>query len=294
MLGVSEAAQMSNQAGSDWVNYLKGYDTRNSDTTLGNLSSWASNASNELNNMGDYKFNIESGDRARLDAQNATYNAYMDKLNPQFERQTSDMATALQNKGLAVGSEAYQRAMNDLQSQQNDARNQATYQSVLAGQQAYGQDIINQANAGSFSNQAQQNYINQLLSALQGSHSAYDINQDIYSAQSGIDRNNWQNQQAQNDYKAALYSSMANAGARIAGSWFSDARVKENIEFVKAVEDINLYKFNYVGDEAEHIGVLAQEVKETHPESIIENYKGTEYMGVDYDKLPEEVRKECK
>ena len=294
IMGISSPAMMSNKAGNDWISYLKDYDTKNYDKTLSNLTSWASTASEQLPNMGDYTFNVNASDEARQQAQDATYNAYMDRLTPKFEQQRSDLATTLQNKGLAVGSEAYQRAMNDLQDNQNEATNQAAYQSVLAGQQAYSQDLANQINAGTFGNQAQQNYINQLQSALNGSYGSYDINKDIYSAQLGIDKNNWQNQQAKNDYKAALYSSIANATAKAAGSYFSDKRLKENIKLIKTIGDVNIYEFNYIGENEKHTGVLAQEVRSIYPECIIENYKGTEYMGVDYSKLPEDISKECK
>lgn len=119
-------------------------------------------------NKNDWTFNVDASDEARRQAQEATYSAYMDRLNPQFERQTSDLESSLINKGLSVGSEAYQRAMNDLQDRQNTAANQAAYQSVLAGQNAYAQDLQNQIAAGNFGNTAVNNYYNALLNANQG------------------------------------------------------------------------------------------------------------------------------
>lgn len=174
----------------DYQNYLKNYDTSNVDNTLGNLTGWANEASSNLSDrMGNYTFGVEAGDLARQQAQDATYQAYIDRLNPQFEKQTSDLQSRLVNQGISVGSEAYERAMTDLQNNQNDALNQAGYQSVLAGQQAYSQDLANQINAGAFGNQAQQAYINQLLSALQGSASGYENQQNLFSvgaAKSGL------------------------------------------------------------------------------------------------------------
>lgn len=189
-MGKSKKAEYDFTPYNEYLDYLNNYDTSNVDNTLNNLTSWSSNASANLGNkMGNYTFNVNASDEARQQAQDATYNAYMERLSPQFEQQRSDLATSLQNKGLAVGSEAYQRAMNDLQDNQNQATNQAAYQSVLAGQQAYSQDLANQINAGQFGNQAQQNYINQLLSALQGSASGYENQQNIFSvgsAKSGL------------------------------------------------------------------------------------------------------------
>lgn len=194
----------------DYLNYLKNYDTSNVDNTLSNLTSWAESASQNLGNtMGNYTFNVEASDAARQAAQDAVYNQYMDRLTPQFEQQTSDLSTSLINKGLPVGSEAYQRAMSDLQQEQNDATNQAAYQSVLAGQNAYSQDLQNQIAAGNFGNTAQQSYINQLLSALTGSASGYENQQNIFSV--GTGRANLQYQQDKANAKGGLGGALTGA-----------------------------------------------------------------------------------
>ena len=62
-----------------YLDYLKNYDTSNVDTTLGNLTSWASNASQNLGDQfGNYTFNVEASDAARQAAQDAVYNQYME------------------------------------------------------------------------------------------------------------------------------------------------------------------------------------------------------------------------
>lgn len=218
---------------SDYVNYLKNYDTSNVDTTLGNLTNYAQTSSAEnLPNMGDYTFNVNASDEARRQAQEATYNQYMNYLQPQMETQTSDLATALQNKGLGVGTEAYSRAMSDLQDNQNQALNQAASQAVLSGQNAYSQDLQNQISAGNFGNTAQQRYINQLLSALQGSASGYENQQNIYSASSALANANYQNALAKAQSKSGLGSSIGSlAGAGI-GAYFGGpmgAQIGSNI-----------------------------------------------------------------
>lgn len=194
----------------DYLNYLKNYDTSNVDTTLSNLTSWASNASQNLGDlMGDYTFNVEASDAAREAAQNAVYNQYMDRLTPQFEQQTDDLQTRLANQGLSVGSEAYQRAMTDLLQEQNDATNQAAFQSVLAGQDAYTQDLNNQLAAAGFGNTAQQAYINQLLSALSGSASGYENQQNIFSV--GTGKSNLQYQQDKANASGGLSGALSGA-----------------------------------------------------------------------------------
>ena len=203
------------------VKFLNKQDTSNVDTTLGNLTEYASTSSEDLANlMGDYTFNVAASDAAREQAQEAVYNQYMDKLTPQFERQTSDLQTRLANQGLGVGTEAYQRAMTDLQQEQNEATNQAAYQSVLAGQQAYNQDLANQIAAGTFGNQAQQAYINQLVSALQGSQSAYDVAMDKYAAQQNLANQTYAAKQQAMNNRLALTNAIIGGSAQAGGAYF--------------------------------------------------------------------------
>lgn len=169
----------------NYESYLKSYDTSNVDNTLSNLTQNAYNQSQQLGNMGDYTFSVDGSDEARQRTQEALYNSAVDRLTPQFERQTSDMATRLQNQGIPVGSDAYNRAMGDLEEKQNDALRQAAYGAILAGNDEFSQSLGDEINAGGFGNQAQQAYINQLLSQLQGSASGYENQQNIFSVGAG-------------------------------------------------------------------------------------------------------------
>jgi len=119
-------------------------------------------------NKNDWTFSVNAGDDVRKQTQDATYNSYMERLTPEFDRQRENMATMLQNQGIPVGSEAYERAMGDLEQKQNDATSQAAYQSVLAGNNAYAQELQNQINAGNFGNNATNSYYNAQLNANQG------------------------------------------------------------------------------------------------------------------------------
>jgi hypothetical protein len=203
----------------NYLDYLKEYDTSNVDNTLSNLTNWASTSSKNLADvMGNYNFSVDGSDEARKRAEEAQFNSYMNYMQPQFDRQTSDLATSLQNKGLAVGSEAYQRAMNDLQDNQNQAINQASYNAVTAGQNAYSQSLADSINAGNFGNTAQQSYINQLLSALQGSASGYENQQNIFSTGVGKSNAKFQQDQANAAASNGLTNTLITAGAGIAGN----------------------------------------------------------------------------
>ena len=218
-----KAVQQDTTAYKNYLDYLNKYDTSNVDNTLSNLTNWASTSSKNLADvMGNYNFSVDGSDEARKRAEEAQFNSYMNYMQPQFDRQTSDLATSLQNKGLAVGSEAYQRAMNDLQDNQNQAINQASYNATTAGQNAYSQSLADSINAGNFGNTAQQSYINQLLSALQGSASGYENQQNIYSVGTAKSAVDYQNALAKQQAKSSggLGSSLGSLAGTAIGAYF--------------------------------------------------------------------------
>ena len=262
------------------LNYLNNYNTTNYDNTLNNLTSYAADASKQLSNMGNYNFGVTASDAARQRAEQATYQSYLDKLQPQFANQTSDLAASLANKGITIGSDAYSRAMSDLQDSQNAALNQAAYQSVLNGQNAYSNSLQDSINAADFSNKAQSNYISQLLKALSNSYSGYDIAMDKYNIQSGADNRISQNK-SYNDSTQAAFGNQVIGGA-LQGLMLSDIRLKENIKAVgKLNNGLTVYCFNFKGSPVSQIGLIAQEVREVNPQAVSENEDG--FLMVKYD-----------
>lgn len=64
-------------------------------------------------------------------------------------------------------------------------------------------------------------------------------------------------------------------------SLFSDERLKENISEVgKLADGQKVYAYNYKGDPATQIGVMAQEVEKKHPEAVTDTASG--YKAVNY------------
>ncbi|MDP9195216.1 MAG: tail fiber domain-containing protein [Pseudomonadota bacterium] len=63
---------------------------------------------------------------------------------------------------------------------------------------------------------------------------------------------------------------------------FSDRRLKENIKGAGEENGHRVYRFNYRGDDRKYIGVMADEVLETHPEAVAEM---DGYLAVDYSKI---------
>ena len=95
------------------------------------------------------------------------------------------------------------------------------------------------------------------------------------------------NSQTQYAMNQADNSLMGAAGgiAGAAASYYSDIRLKDNIEFagIDDVTGLNLYDFNYKWNPKRFRGVMAQEVKEMYPEAVYDS--GAGWMGVYYDML---------
>ena len=186
LLGAGSASTSPYASEKNILNYLQNYDTSTYDNTVNNLLNNALTMSQGLNG-GNYTFAIDGSDEARKRAENAAYQSYTSYLQPQFAQQTSNLETRLQNQGITVGSDAYNRAMSNLQNSQNQAYNNAAYQSVLAGQNAFSNSLNNAALAGNFANNAQGNYLSQIIQQLQNGHSGYDNAMNLYNVQHGID-----------------------------------------------------------------------------------------------------------
>lgn len=92
-----------------------------------------------------------SADRQRVEG------ALMSRMNPQLERDREALRTSLANQGIREGSVAFDRAMNRLGEQSNDARMQA----ILAGGQEQSRMVGLEAQRAAFENAAQQQIFGQ-------------------------------------------------------------------------------------------------------------------------------------
>ncbi len=212
--------------------------------------------------------NLFGGTNADKKAEESVFNAFSERNEPIFEQQTNSLADRLKNQGIPVGSEAYSRAMTQLNQDQNDARQQASYQSVLAGQQARNNEIQN--NLGIF---GAFNPLNGYTgSSAQGSTGMYD---NAYNSQ--VNAYNQRQQAAQN-----MAQGLAGLGMQAGLMALSDARIKENLRPVgQLFNGLTVYAFNFPDDETTRLGVVAQEVQEVIPQAVAETDEGL--LMVNYD-----------
>lgn len=195
---------------------LNSVDTKDYDNVLKNFQTTANNMSGNPN-LGNWTWSVDGSDDARRRAETAVFQSYMDRTKPIYQQQTDDLQTRLANQGLTPGSEAYQRAMTDLQNNQNNATNQAAYAATLAGQNAFSQSLNDSLSAGNFANNAQGNYINQIWNLLQNSMSGYDKNMQMANLVSADYNQQQQAKQAKKNATNQMIGNGLNLAATIAG-----------------------------------------------------------------------------
>lgn len=193
----------------NYMDYLKYYDTSAVDNTIRNMETQALGLSNNLNARPDYVYSVDGSDAARQRAEQATYQSVVDKLSPQFANQTSDLQTRLVNQGLTPGSEAYQRAMTDLQNNQNDTLSQAAFNAVSQGQHSFSQSLADAIASGNYQNTARNLPIAEISALLADSTSGYDNQQNIFSV--GTGKSNLKYQQDMANAKSGLGGAISGA-----------------------------------------------------------------------------------
>lgn len=221
--------------------------------------------------------------------------ALYSRLNPQLDRERSNLEASLINQGLQRGTAAFDTAMGQYGQQANDART-----SVLL---ASGQEARDQAAAqGTARERAfqermaiRQAPINEITALMSGgqvtmpqftpyraSNIADTPYQDsVYKSYQGqLDA--WKTQTAQN---TAMKNGLFSLGGSIAGGLFklSDARVKTEVKYERTLPSgINVYSYRYLWSDKREEGVIAQEVQKVAPEAV--NDDGL-YLTVDYSKV---------
>jgi hypothetical protein len=128
--------------------------------------------------------------------------AIMSRLDPQLQRQRSQLETQLANQGLVRGGEAFNAAITEQQQQENDLRTQAALQGLNLDMAARQQGLGEAQALGGFANQA----------ALAG----FGAGQQATAAQNAAAQQNFQNalarQAAENQAQSQAFGQRAQAG----------------------------------------------------------------------------------
>jgi hypothetical protein len=222
--------------------------------------------------------------------------AYMQRLAPQLQQGREQLQQQLANKGIDIGSTAYDRAMMQQAQRENDLLAAATTQGFGVGQQARQSALQEQAylrneplntlSAVRTGAQVQgPQFVNSAQQATTAGPDILGAAQMGYNAQMG-DFN--AKQAAQANLNQGLFS-LGGAGIMA----FSDVRLKENIKPVGVMPNgLTLYSFEYkdevkshpLAGDGIHVGVMAQEVEQVFPYAVKTLDDG--YKVVDYGLLP--------
>lgn len=90
------------------------------------------------------------------------------------------------------------------------------------------------------------------------------------------------------DYFTQILGAGMGAAGTAIGGIYSDERLKENIEPIGRIRDVDIYEYNFKGLPGKQVGVLAQEVVKTHPRAVIPGNDSKPWM-VNYKQLTDEL-----
>lgn len=223
-------------------------------------------------------------DVPQIEDQNAIAQDYFDAnkslVSRHFGRDQDRMMGKLQNRGLPVGSEAYEAGMQPVLDSQNNAM-----QGLAARSMAYAGG--EQSRRYGLGRSARDSALNEMQGVANGSFTPSPLVQSGGTAGINIDQymQNNHSQQVQNAQAAADRRSAGIGGLFSLASMIpSDRRVKEDIKPAgKTAGGHNLYTYRYKGGVVRHMGVMAQEVMQALPEAVKRLRNGL--MVVDYSKI---------
>ena len=161
------------------------------------------------------------------EAANAYYNAQMSYLQPQLDRQVERAESSLTNRGLPIGSSAWNEAMGNVYDSQNRALDALSNEALSRGQ-AYQGNILGQAQllggqvidpsmvAGQAGAGLSDTYANQYNAALAQEQANYDNALLRYNAMTQDEANRYQNEL--NAYNALLSNNQGQYAANLSNN----------------------------------------------------------------------------
>ena len=204
----------------------------------------------------------------------------MRRLQPQFDRNQESIRTRLANSGIRQGSAAWDAEMSQMGQNENDAVNSL----LLSGRGQAVQEALAERNAPineitalmSGSQVSPPNFVNTPQGQVAGTNYAGMV-QDNYQNQMGV-----YNQQM-NSRNAMMGGLFGLAGAATRAIPWSDRRLKTDIREVGRLDNgLPVYSFRYKAGGPIQIGLMADDVRELHPDAVVPMPNG--FDAVDYEK----------
>lgn len=218
-----------------------------------------------------------SADRQRVEE------GLFSRLNPQIDRQRQQLETDLVNRGIRPGSTAYSAAQSDFNQGLNDQRTsillqggqeQSRLQNMALNQ--FGAQNTQRQNALSEMLTRRQVPLNEILalsgqSQLQQPNFANTPQTGVAGTDiAGITNANYAQQMQGYQQNQGMIGGLFSAGASLI-PLLSDVRSKTDIVKVGQLNNgLGVYIYKYHGEEPYHLGLIAQEVEEIHPDAVVE------------------------
>ena len=248
---------------------------------------------NYVSNMLDNPFDTSQLPSTGFNPSQTYQEAYMQRLAPQLQQGREQLQQQLANKGIDIGSTAYDRAMMQQAQRENDLLAAATTQGFGVGQQARQSALQEQAylrneplntlSAVRTGAQVQgPTFVNPAQQANTAGADLLGATQMGYNAQMGAAN-------AQNAANNAMTQGLFSLGG---AALMSDIRTKENIEVIGVAKNgLTVYKYEYRNEFKDHelagsgvyYGYMAQEVEQVYPYAVRTLNDG--YKVVDYGLL---------
>lgn len=220
---------------------------------------------------------------ANADVRNQYRDALIDRQQPFIDRDRAALETRLANQGITIGSDAYNAEMDRFQRGLNDFR--------LGAEAAAGSEMANlyglesnaydrRANQLLQERQVPLNELIAMMSSTQVQNPNFVPTPQVNIAPAPIDdatfgaynaaSNNYAQQVAAQNARTQGLFSLLGAGVQAAPFFFSDRRLKTDIERIGTLPSgLGLYQYRYVWGGPVQTGVMADEVKAWKPEAVI-------------------------
>jgi hypothetical protein len=205
-------------------------------------------------------------------------------LQPGFQDARRSLENQLVQRGIPLDSEAAQRELNRLETQQGEQTARLQQSALTQGRQARASDISALTGILGATGQDPTQRLNELQLGLQAAGM-----EGFSPLQARLDREagTVAAEQAERAGRQKQTSELIGTAVSAAPMLFSDAIVKENIEKAGELPNgITVYEYNYRGDSQRTMGVMAQEVLKVLPDAVT---KCCGIFKVDYSKVLESV-----
>ncbi|MBX4874718.1 tail fiber domain-containing protein [Rhizobium bangladeshense] len=196
----------------------------------------------------------------------------------QWNRDQASLEQSLADKGIAMGSAAYDNAMRDFSTRKQAASDQYhgdMYSNAQNSILTERNQPLNEISALMSGSQVHQpSYVNTPTTQLPTVDQAGLINEN-FNQKIGL----YNQQLAQSN---AAMGGLFGLGGSLLGGWAkSDRRLKEDIKRVGTLDNgLPVYAFRYTEGGPTQIGLMSDDVRETHPDAVFEHEDG--FDRVDY------------